>query len=149
MLPKVGMSVKLRDAYIARNSQFNSLSGVKLTVANVMLKGVTTQGVPTYEFLCADPNGVHYKFLVDNKGADSNSIIVFESYINVGSPNPIPIIHSSDEEDSISVALQPPVISEPKNNDGRTNCFWCKSKTKRVDGAFSSYDICTNPACGR
>lgn len=39
-------------------------------------------------------------------------------------------------------------VSPPKNNDGRTTCFWCGGPTKRVFGiATDIYDICTK--CGK
>ena len=39
-----------------------------------------------------------------------------------------------------------PVISAPKNNDGRETCFWCAGeKTQKRGGGL--YDIC--PKCGR
>lgn len=34
----------------------------------------------------------------------------------------------------------------PKNNDGRTACFRCGTKTKEVDSGFSKYNVC--PKCG-
>lgn len=33
--------------------------------------------------------------------------------------------------------------SEPKNNDGRENCFWCGAPTKTIELAFSTGNICT------
>lgn len=36
---------------------------------------------------------------------------------------------------------------EPKNNQGRSTCFWCNSKTKQVAGISSFYDVCTK--CGK
>jgi len=36
---------------------------------------------------------------------------------------------------------------EPKNNDGRTVCFWCKGSTETKQGFTSSYNIC--PKCGK
>ena len=38
---------------------------------------------------------------------------------------------------------------EPKNNDGRTDCFWCASPVKHVQGLTGTYTVCTNPKCGR
>jgi hypothetical protein len=35
----------------------------------------------------------------------------------------------------------------PKNNDGRTSCFWCGSPTKQSPGYSEMYDICTS--CGK
>ena len=36
----------------------------------------------------------------------------------------------------------------PKNNDGRTSCFWCGASTKSVPSGFVAiYDICTK--CGK
>ena len=36
----------------------------------------------------------------------------------------------------------------PKNNDGRSACFWCGAPTKRMPGfANDNYDICTR--CGK
>lgn len=35
----------------------------------------------------------------------------------------------------------------PRNNDGRSACFWCGMPTKRVAGIANNYDICTR--CGR
>lgn len=46
--------------------------------------------------------------------------------------------------------LDSPVVTkqaEPKNNDGRYECFWCQSKTKQVQSIFSVYNVCTK--CGR
>lgn len=37
------------------------------------------------------------------------------------------------------------VIEEPKNNDGRSQCFWCREDTIKKLGLFSTYDIC--PKC--
>ena len=37
---------------------------------------------------------------------------------------------------------------EPRNNDGRKRCYWCRGKLKQVPGfAMDVYDICTK--CGR
>jgi hypothetical protein len=36
---------------------------------------------------------------------------------------------------------------EPKNNDGRTVCFWCNGPTEIRQGFTSSYNIC--PKCKR
>lgn len=36
---------------------------------------------------------------------------------------------------------------EPKNNDGRSTCFWCGGKTENKQGFTNSYDIC--PKCGK
>jgi len=44
------------------------------------------------------------------------------------------------------ISTQEPKL-EPKNNDGRAECFWCGAMTKRVLGITSMYDICTK--CGR
>ena len=33
----------------------------------------------------------------------------------------------------------------PKNNDGRTSCFWCDSPTRKAGGGM--YDVCTS--CGK
>lgn len=38
-------------------------------------------------------------------------------------------------------------INQPKNNDGRSHCFWCNSPTKKVQSFNGSYDVCKN--CGR
>lgn len=42
---------------------------------------------------------------------------------------------------------RPSCVTAPKNNDGRLDCFWCGSKTRRIDGGFSFMDVCTG--CGR
>lgn len=34
--------------------------------------------------------------------------------------------------------------SEPKNNDGRKDCFWCASPTRKLALAQTIVDICTN-----
>jgi hypothetical protein len=44
-------------------------------------------------------------------------------------------------EDGFEIVDFPPE-PEPKNNDGRTNCFWCKGKTVKIDSGFSFYDYC-------
>jgi hypothetical protein len=36
---------------------------------------------------------------------------------------------------------------EPRNNDGRQNCYWCGAPTRKFELATSSGRICT--ACGR
>lgn len=33
---------------------------------------------------------------------------------------------------------------EPKNNDGRHSCFWCKASTITQQGFSSCYNICPN-----
>lgn len=35
----------------------------------------------------------------------------------------------------------------PRDNDGRTICFWCKAPTKKIQGFSSNYDVCTK--CGK
>ena len=37
--------------------------------------------------------------------------------------------------------------SPPKNNDGRSTCFWCKAPTRTMELAFSTGNVCTQ--CGR
>ena len=42
--------------------------------------------------------------------------------------------------------------AEPRNNDGRSKCFWCSAPTKEIDiGLLSSKkgNVCTNPSCGK
>lgn len=39
------------------------------------------------------------------------------------------------------------VALEPRNNDGRTTCFWCGAPTSSVPGIFANYDVCTR--CGK
>lgn len=39
------------------------------------------------------------------------------------------------------------VEREPKNNDGRTRCYWCGEPTKTVMGFIFTYSICEN--CGK
>lgn len=31
---------------------------------------------------------------------------------------------------------------DPKNNDGRSECYWCGTPTRKIDGGFSFYDFC-------
>lgn len=41
---------------------------------------------------------------------------------------------------------------EPKNNDGRTTCFWCGVATRNwggVHGAMTQGQVCTNKKCGK
>lgn len=38
-------------------------------------------------------------------------------------------------------------VHEPKNNDGRSRCYWCGEPTKTVFGFTSTYSICEN--CGK
>ena len=35
----------------------------------------------------------------------------------------------------------------PKNNDGRTRCFWCNVPTNKIEGFSNIYDICLK--CGK
>lgn len=36
---------------------------------------------------------------------------------------------------------------EPKNNDGRDSCYWCRGPVKQVMGLNESYGVCCE--CGR
>lgn len=54
--------------------------------------------------------------------------------------------HVGSPEKPIWTAVQRSV-AEPKNNDGRSSCYWCHSSTRQVGGVTSVYDICSN--CGR
>jgi hypothetical protein len=39
-------------------------------------------------------------------------------------------------------------VLEPRNNDGRSTCFWCGAPTRSVPGiSVNNYDICTG--CGK
>jgi hypothetical protein len=38
---------------------------------------------------------------------------------------------------------------EPRNNDGRSTCFWCDSPTKEFMGLAKPGHVCTNKDCGR
>lgn len=42
------------------------------------------------------------------------------------------LLITNDDETSI----------EPKNNDGRDTCYWCNSRTEKIDTGFSVYDYC-------
>lgn len=47
-----------------------------------------------------------------------------------------------------SKAANTSYTKKPKNNDGRTTCFWCGAPTKDVPGVFmNTYTICTK--CGK
>jgi hypothetical protein len=48
-----------------------------------------------------------------------------------------------NEKEVVPVALD----STPKNNDGRTTCFWCSAPTKKYYGLIAVGDVCTK--CGK
>ena len=35
-------------------------------------------------------------------------------------------------------------LDEPKDNNNRTYCFWCRTKTKEIEGFTFKYNICPN-----
>jgi len=39
------------------------------------------------------------------------------------------------------------IVYEPKNNDGRSECFWCGTSTKNVEMLFSTIQVCSK--CGK
>jgi len=47
----------------------------------------------------------------------------------------------------VEVISSAPIMSQnaPRNNDGRTTCFWCNINTQKRGGGL--YDVC--PKCGR
>lgn len=47
----------------------------------------------------------------------------------------------------ITPITTPPAPDEPRNNDGRSTCWWCNSPTRKAGGG--QYDICTNKECGK
>lgn len=51
-----------------------------------------------------------------------------------------------DAHDSKCDHVLKPNPFEPRNNDGRTNCFKCGHQTKSAGGG--SYSICNNSRCG-
>lgn len=38
---------------------------------------------------------------------------------------------------------------EPRNNDGRTFCYFCSARTKKVQGFRWIYDVCSSVVCGK
>jgi hypothetical protein len=46
----------------------------------------------------------------------------------------------SDEE--ITKEIKLPELKEPRNNDGRKNCFWCNKETTIKLGLFEQYNYC-------
>lgn len=43
--------------------------------------------------------------------------------------------------------IQEAADSEPRNNDGRTHCWWCCAPTQKMQGFSGTWDIC--PECGK
>jgi len=54
---------------------------------------------------------------------------------------------SLDDEFNLYPEPKKSLSEFPKNNDGRTSCFWCGSPTKQSQGFSEMYDICTS--CGK
>ena len=53
------------------------------------------------------------------------------------------IMVSKLNEDTLDLGLSK--AAGPKDNQGRTHCWWCKTKTHRVMGFSDQYDVC--PKC--
>lgn len=48
---------------------------------------------------------------------------------------------------AIAGLWRPRMTPTPRNNDGRSECFWCGKKTERIQGFTEVYDICRS--CGK
>ncbi|MFA5048357.1 MAG: hypothetical protein WC516_05050 [Patescibacteria group bacterium] len=143
MLPKQGLDVELTDNYIRNFPNLAHLKGVKLNIMKLDLKKLTSTNYAEYEVYFTDGSYIHH--ITVNQTGQVNGIDVFKSWVTKVTP----AMFDFDDEPQNKSA--PPVAaagSEPKNNDGRTTCYWCGAPTKHVPGAFTtSYDICTNPSC--
>lgn len=53
-------------------------------------------------------------------------------------------ITEDDEPEWPKFAVSKGLQNEPKNNDGRTHCYWCGDKTEKR-GSMGEYDLC--PKC--
>lgn len=145
MLPRKGLDVELTDSYIRSFPNFAHLKGKKLSILKIDLKSIKSSG-SVYEVFFTD-GGFINSVTVDQTGK-VNGVDVFKSWVTKLSSG-TQQNQNNDSFDFNGVAVVPqPVGTEPKNNDGRTTCYWCGAPTKHVPGAFTGwYDICTNPSC--
>lgn len=138
MLPKQGLDVELMDSFIKSNSNFAHLSGKKLNILKLDIKVLYSASRVDYEVYFSDGSYI-FHITVDQDGQWCGQD-VFKSWVTKGAAQ------KGSFDPQVSIQSKGP---EPKNNDGRTSCYWCGAKTKNVPSAFSSYDICTNPSCQR
>ena len=71
---------------------------------------------------------------------DENELTQFiKQGMLLGSRCTTPCDSNSDDEKMCNKASK---CCTPKNNDGRSECFWCGAPTRKIDGGFSFYDFC-------
>lgn len=158
MLPTAGLNVKLTDAFINHFPSYGPLRNVELEIINLKINKIIGAGRADYDVYFTDPNNTLRHITTNQDGKCINSgVDVFESYVYVAPQVGISIDY--DEEENCNEYDQggQPVDyqkqnqssgqNEPKNNDGRTTCFWCGNPTKQVGGLFGTYDVCS--VCGR
>jgi hypothetical protein len=127
-LPEVGDFVMFTQTIIdelgrAGSPYFGRYRGHKLQVLNVERTPYLNHA--TIKFLSVPLN--------------LEDIIGMESDGTIASPSCLEIQHT--------IVFQSWMLdgSEPKNNDGRMECFWCNVPTQKRGGGM--YDVC--PKCGR
>lgn len=60
--------------------------------------------------------------------------------------------HHGDQQDGAYAAARFELLAEksdeePRNNDGRTHCWWCHTPTEKMQGFSGTWDVC--PECGK
>jgi len=138
MVPNKNMSVKLTDRFLAFNPNLLHLKDVKLSIKKVDLLVIRPGAMATYEVSFTDGSYIS-QLIIDQKG-QVNGVDVFESWVAMAGVAQVDGFVISGN--SIRPAVKE---NEPKNNDGRTNCFWCNLSTEKRGGG--QYDVC--PKCGK
>lgn len=145
MIPRKGLDVELTDNFTRSYPAFAHLKGKKLSILKIDLKTIQSNGYATYEVFFTD--GSFTNSVTVNQTGQVNGVDVFKSWVTKASASTQNQNNDSFDFNGVAVVPQP-VGAEPKNNDGRSTCYWCGSPTKHVPGAFTGwYDICTNPSC--
>ena len=89
--------------------------------------------------ICAQRSGVQCGGCADDAPPVQVTADAFDEPCPYGECNPF--------GGAIIIVRLPHVLPEPRNNDGRSHCWWCWSWTEKRQGFTAEYDVC--PKCGK
>lgn len=140
MFPRKGDEVKFSNTFLSVSVGFAKYAGKKITICKLDLLCIKSNGTSEYNVFFTDDSSIN-SVIVSDDGKDTiHNVEVFEDWEEAQAP-----VNGT----YAPIFATPPASSsgEPRNNDGRRSCWWCKAPTVSKPGLFSNYDIC--PKCNK